>query len=183
MSDPSDRIVEQTLQDYLHKHYPEEELLEYVAGAETPDSWWEAIMGMWARRGYYLGLTKKRIVLIRLSFWTAMATDNISEILLGRIEKIALKRGMGLLNPTMAIHYGEGVKRRFIVGWTMKQSLEGFCETYEHLPKPMILTEEENRISSLTEEAYKRETRKRMIWITVVIVVLVVLVLVISSSK
>ena len=52
MSGPSDRIVEQTLQDYLDKHYPEEELLEYVAGAETPSSWWEAIMGMWARRGY-----------------------------------------------------------------------------------------------------------------------------------
>jgi hypothetical protein len=109
--------------------------------------------------------------------WTAKPTDDYSEILLGRIDKILLKRG--ILNPRLVIHYGDGIKRQFVVAGMKRQSAKDFFEAYKDLSKPM-LTDEEIQISSLAEAAHREEMKSRMIWAISIIAVLVILVLLIN---
>ena len=181
MGGSSSSKTEKALQEYLANYYPSENLLASVTGAEIPSGWWwlEGFIGALARRGYCLGLTETRLVLNRLDMWTASPTENYSEILLGRIAEVKLKRGIP--NPKVVVHYGKDIRRQFVVHWLKKESLENFIQTFEHLPKKS-LTEDEIINASTSEDKYKQEMQTRILTAVGIIAVGVIFVLLLSVS-
>lgn len=134
----TDEKVRQALEDFLSRVYPNEKLKESLTAMERPNLMLIAFLlgplGLLATRFYYLGLTDKRIVLIALNRLTNQPTQNVSQILLERIEKIEQTSDLG--NPVLIIHCSDNVKRRLTVV-RQKQNAAKFVELFHALQKPI----------------------------------------------
>jgi hypothetical protein len=125
----------------------------------------------WAMRGYFMGLTDKRIVFIPLRRLTTRPTDDASELLLGRVTEMGYKK-VGL-NGTLTLAYGNNIRRTSVISRQEHQNAEKFLEIFNLLPKP-ALTEQEREIALAAEAAYKREIENRIIQTVVFSIIIVI---------
>lgn len=172
--------MRKALEAYLSRAHPDESLREFVNGSERLNVWLEIfllgpIAGAVGMRNYYLGLTDRRVLFLALDWWSNKPTDDVSEVLLGRISEIKYKSG--ILTGKLNLGYGDDVKRRLTIHRRQFENARKFVDTFSILPKP-LLTDEEIRGASIAEAAYKQEVKDRIgraIGVLVGLVVLIIL--------
>ena len=135
MSDLDDRMRE-ALQPYIAKVYPEETLREVLFASVEPNEWLRRLLlgtfiSVLMTRYYFIGLTNKRILLMRSN----NPTEDVGQIMLGNVSNMTWKEG--IFSGKLVIEYDESARRVLTVERSQFENAIGFVNTYSLLPKPV----------------------------------------------